>query len=71
VVEREDLIESYKYGSELIAVTDVDKQSSFNGGEKSLIVVGFITRGQIPYQYLLGDGSFVFQPTDGDAVRLK
>lgn len=34
-----------------------------------MIVVGFITREQIPYQYLLGDGSMVFLPTEGDPVN--
>lgn len=66
VVEPHQLIESYRYGSELIAVQDVDKASLFDGGPKSLVVVGFIQQNEIPIHLAIGDGSMVFQPIEGN-----
>lgn len=69
VVEQSDLIESYRYGDELIAISEVDK-ANYDGGPKSLKLVGFINRRQIPFHLLLGDGSMIFLPTEGDSRSL-
>ncbi|TRY72363.1 hypothetical protein TCAL_01009 [Tigriopus californicus] len=67
VVEGSNLIESYKYGPELITVAEEDKASfSYDGGPKSLCVLGFVPQSDIQRQWLLGDGSMVFQPVEDD-----
>nr|AIL94178.1 Ku80 [Tigriopus japonicus] len=67
VVEGDNLIESYKYGPELITVADEDKAAfSYDGGPKSLCVLGFVPQDDIQRQWLLGDGSMVFQPVEDD-----
>ena len=40
-----------------------------NWGEKSLMVIGFIERSEVPYEALLGDGCIVFQA--GSAASLS
>ena len=50
--------------------SDVDLANTYQGAEaKSLIVVGFISKAQIPFHFLLGDGSYVFLPNGDDPVR--
>eukprot|EP00096_Caligus_rogercresseyi_P006682 TRINITY_DN2339_c0_g1_i3.p1 TRINITY_DN2339_c0_g1~~TRINITY_DN2339_c0_g1_i3.p1 ORF type:complete len:692 (+),score=194.79 TRINITY_DN2339_c0_g1_i3:80-2155(+) len=66
-VDSNNLIESYKYGSKLITVSEEDKANfNYEGGAKSLKVIGFIKQDQIPHQYLLGNGNMVFLPTEND-----
>ena len=55
----------------LIFFTDVDKASLFDGGPKSMIVVGFAQQSEIPIQLALGDGNMVFQPVEGNQVKKK
>ncbi len=49
-------------------LVDVDKASLFDGGPKSLVVVGFIQQNEIPIHLAIGDGSMVFQPIEGNQV---
>ncbi|CAB4068052.1 XRCC5 [Lepeophtheirus salmonis] len=66
-VEANNLIESYKYGSKLITVSEEDRANfHYEGGGKSLKVIGFIKKDQIPNQYLLGNGNMAFLPTEND-----
>ena len=48
---------------------DADKENSYNGGiKKSMKVVGFMDRSQVPVELFSGDGSMTFQSTEGDTV---
>ena len=49
---------------------DADKENSYNGGItcKSMKVVGFMDRSQVPVELFSGDGSMTFQSTEGDTV---
>ena len=71
-VGHEDLVESYKYGSDVVPVTEEDKENyKYNGGAKNLSVLGFVKQEDIPRQLVVGDGCMVFQPVDGDEVIRK
>ncbi len=48
--------------------SEVDKASLFDGGPKSLMLVGFIKQSEIPIHLVLGEGSMVFQPIEGNEV---
>ena len=49
-------------------IPDADKENSYDGGPKSMKVVGFMERSKVPFDLLVGDGSMVFQSTEDDAV---
>ena len=49
---------------------DVDKDNLFDGGPKSMIVIGFIQQNEIPVHLLLGDGNMIFQPIEENEARL-
>lgn len=49
--------------------SDVDKRNLFDGGPKSMIVVGFVKQNEVPLHLVLGDGSMAFQPIEGNEVR--
>ena len=50
-------------------VPDADKENSYIGGcSKSMKVVGFMDRSQVPVELFSGDGSMTFQSTEGDTV---
>ena len=49
---------------------DVDKDNLFDGGPKSMIVIGFIQQNEIPVHLLLGDGNMIFQPLEENEARL-
>ena len=95
-ISPDQLIESFKYGSELGTVTgiifvksgpcpwfeciilfklsvflsDEDKATyAYEGGEKSLILMGFAPQAAIQMSFLIGDGCMVFQPPENDDVR--
>ena len=57
-----------RYKSNCFFLVDVDKASLFDGGPKSLVVVGFISQNEIPIHLAIGDGSMVFQPIEGNQV---
>ena len=54
----------------MILTSDVDKASLYDGGPKSMVVIGFIKQTEIPIHLALGDGSMVFQPIEGNKVML-
>lgn len=69
-VEPDDLVESYKYGSDVVPVTEDDKANhKYDGGPKSLAVFGCVKQDDIQRNMVLGDGCMVFQPVEGDEVR--
>ena len=70
VIDRyEDMVESYKYGSDLITVTDEDKETyKYNGGPKAFQTIGFIPQREVQRQHLMGEGCMEFQPAEGDDV---
>ena len=49
-------------------VPDADKENTYNVGIKSMKVVGFMDRSQVPVELFSGDGSMTFQSTEGDTV---
>ncbi len=92
VIEQEEIIESYKYGSQLITVSGTrpylsgkivkifieafplgeDKELyQYDGGPKSMSIVGFVSQQQVLRQYLIGDGCMIFQPVQEDEVRAQ
>jgi len=71
-VELDNLMESFKYGSQQITVNDADKnQQGFKEDGKSIRVIGFVPKEKIPKNKLLGDGNMVFFPTEGDANSMS
>ena len=56
VIEYDDIIESFKYGSEVIPVSDDTKASyKYNGGPKRMCVLGFAPLKNLPRHILLGE----------------
>ncbi len=67
MIDGDDVIESYKYGSELITVTDEDKaEYKYDAGPKRMSVLGFVSQESLPRQCVLGDGCMAFQPQPED-----
>jgi len=65
VVEPENLIDAFKYGSKLFTISEVERSAKkFESGPKSLILIGFVKRNEIPVTYLIGDGYMMFQPVE-------
>ena len=52
-------------------IPDADKENSYNGGPKSMKVVGFMERSNVPFDLLVGEGSMVFQSNEDDAVSFS
>jgi len=66
-IEPEQIVQSYRYGKELVTITEADEAASkFNGGEKSFKMFGFIKRGEIPMDQLIGNGSMAFLQSEND-----
>jgi len=66
-VDQEDLVMSYKYGTELVTISAADEAAAkFEGGPKSMTLFGFIARGDIRPSDLVGDGNMVFMPAEDD-----
>jgi len=65
VVEPENLIDAFRYGSKLFTISETEKSAKkFQSGPKSLILIGFVKRAEIPVTYLMGDGYMMFQPVE-------
>ena len=63
VVEPENLIDAFKYGSKVCPMSEVEKSAGkYESGPKSLILIGFVKRAEVPVSLLLGDGCMMFQP---------
>ena len=71
VVEPSELIDAYKYGSEICPVNRVDQENTYQSGPKAFTVVGFVSDSEIPLHLVVGDGCLVFQPVDGDEFSGK
>jgi len=66
-VEQEDLIMSYRFGTELVSISAADEAAAkFEGGPKSMSLFGFIARSEIKASDLVGDGSMAFMPSEDD-----
>ena len=58
----------YKYGGEIITISEEDEQvAKFEGGPKSMSLFGFLPKGQLKYEQVVGDGCMVFLPSEGDS----
>ncbi len=69
VIDPDQVIESYKYGSDLITVSEEAKvEYKYDAGAKAMTVVGFIPQAKIPRSHLVGDGCMAFQPLQEDEV---
>ena len=67
IESNEELIMSYKYGSDLVTVSDEDLANfTYQSGPKSMTVLGFMPRSEIRRQLLIGDGAMTFQPVQDD-----
>ena len=57
VVEAENLIDAFKYGTKICPMSEVEKSAAkYEGGPKSLLLIGFVKRAEVPVSLLLGDG---------------
>ena len=66
-IDQDDLVMSYKYGTELVTISAADESAAkFEGGPKSMTLFGFLSRGEIKPSDLVGDGSMVFLPVEDD-----
>jgi len=66
-IDQEDLVMSYKYGTELVTISDADEAAAkFEGGPKSMALFGFIPRGGIRPCDMVGNGNMVFMPVEDD-----
>ena len=66
-VEQEDVVMGYRYGQEIVSLTEQDEaMAKFDGGPKSMSLFGFLSRDQVRIQDLVGDGCMVFMPTEAD-----
>jgi len=66
-VDQDDLVTSYRYGTELVTISAVDEAAAkFEGGPKSMSLFGFIARGEIKPSDLVGEGSMAFMPIEED-----
>jgi len=67
LVDQEDLVMSYKYGTELVTISPADEAAAkFEGGPKAMSLFGFITRSEIRSCDMVGDGSMAFMPSEDD-----
>jgi len=67
-VEPEDLVMAYRYGTELVTISDADEAAAkFEGGPKSMTLFGFIARSEITISDLVGDGCMAFLPAEEDS----
>ncbi|XP_067009130.2 X-ray repair cross-complementing protein 5 [Anabrus simplex] len=63
VVEKEDRIEGYTFGSTLVPYSETDKTAmSYKSGNKCLSVLGFTKSSNIPRHLLVGVGVYYFIP---------
>ena len=67
--KRENLFVIIK--ADYFLIPDADKENSYNGGPKSMKVVGFMERSNVPFDLLVGEGSMVFQSNEDDAVSFS
>ena len=66
-VAQEDIVMGYRYGREIVAISEEDEAAvKFDGGPKSLTLFGFLPLSELKYHQLVGDGSMIFLPTEGD-----
>merc|ERR1712150_84181 len=71
VVEPENLIDAFKYGSKVCPMSEVEKSAGkYDGGPKSLLLIGFVKRAEVPVSLLLGEGCMMFKPVDSNYSKL-
>ena len=62
-VEPDNLVDAFKYGSKVCPMSEVEKSAGkFESGPKSLLLIGFVTRAEVPVGLLVGEGCKVFKP---------
>ena len=62
-VEPDNLVDAFKYGSKVCPMSEVEKSAGkFESGPKSLLLIGFVTRAEVPVGLLSGEGCKVFKP---------
>ena len=66
-VGQDDMVLGYRYGREIVTISEEDEASvKFDGGPKSMTLFGFLPLSELKYHQLVGDGSMIFLPTEGD-----
>ena len=63
-VDKEDLVEGYRYGNTLVPMSSDDKDAMKYRAEKCLKVLGFTKIDHFKRQHLLGDGVLSIQVRD-------
>ena len=66
-VGQDDMVLGYRYGREIVTISEEDEASvKFDGGPKSMTLFGFLPLSELKFHQLVGDGSMIFLPTEGD-----
>ena len=62
VIETDNLIDAFKYGTKVCPISELEQSAAkYEGGPKSLILIGFVKRAEVPVTLMLGEGCMVFQ----------
>uniref|UniRef100_A0A2Z5TTK7 ATP-dependent DNA helicase II subunit 2 n=1 Tax=Reticulitermes speratus TaxID=60591 RepID=A0A2Z5TTK7_9NEOP len=68
VVEREDVIEGFRFGTTLVPFSDIDKtMMSYQSGERCLSVLGFTKLKNVPRHLFVGKGVLYIVARKGDS----
>merc|ERR1719167_473278 len=66
VIDPQDTISAWKYGSEVVPISEAEQAAGYEAGPKSLTVLGFVEQVKVDFHLLCGNGTMVFQPTEGN-----
>lgn len=68
-VEREEVIDAYKFGTTIVPFSDVDKATmNYQSGQKGLYLIACTPRETIPQYLSMEKGSYIILPKQDDAV---
>ncbi|CAG5125647.1 unnamed protein product, partial [Candidula unifasciata] len=67
-VEKEDMVEGYRYGNTIVPMTEDDKENMKYKAEKCLTVLGFTKTENVKRHHYLGDGVLSITAEKGDEV---
>ncbi|KAF0760985.1 X-ray repair cross-complementing protein 5-like isoform X3 [Aphis craccivora] len=71
-VDREDIIDGFRFGDTIIPVSDLDTDAySYKSGPRCLQVLGFTKAKNIQRSFLMDGGSYIFKPHKEDIVAFK
>merc|ERR1719414_189247 len=70
-IEPTEIISAYKYGSAIVPMGDILLTSGYEGGPKSLTLLGFVRTECLDISQLTGNGTMIFQPTEGNDYSIS